>query len=164
MSWNVPASTEEKEIIVIHKKNVLTVGKPFGILTVGKHEIMLKGAETMLGRIVKRSTTNYGSIDMILWDHQSDNGYTIMLYPEAKRTTKAGWIQSRDLFCLCLSRFPKGNELEVFAALENGELSIPECWKYFHEPFRDAYILGWTDQEEMTQDVYEQWIKEVEAK
>ena len=46
MSWHVPASTE-KEIIVKHKENVLTGGQRFGILTVEKHEIMLRGAETM---------------------------------------------------------------------------------------------------------------------
>ena len=117
----------------------------------------------MLKTIVNSVKTPDG-VRMNLWNHEDDGGYTIMLYPKAKRTTKSGWIQGGDLFCLCLSRFSKGNELEVFAALESGELSIPECWKYFHEPFRDAYILGWTDQEDMTQEVYDQWIKEVKEK
>lgn len=95
----------------------------------------------MLGKPIKRATTENG-MDMVLWDHDSDPGYTIMTYPVAENYGRY-FVNRGERFCCPLSRIPEGREAEIWDGLMNGDITLRDCVDYFHDPERHAYLLGW---------------------
>ena len=94
----------------------------------------------MLGKPIKRATTPDG-IDLVLWNHDNDNGYTIMAYPIAQNY---GYFVNRgETFCCPLSRIPEGLEMLIWDGLVEGKITLRDCLEYFHEPDKHAYYLGW---------------------
>lgn len=94
----------------------------------------------MLGKPMDFAKTPDG-MDLVMWSHETDNGYTIMTYPIA--ANYGHFINRGERFCCPLSRIPEGREAEIWDKLKNGDITLRDCWDYFHDPERHAYLLGW---------------------
>ena len=95
----------------------------------------------MLGKPILRETTETG-MDLVMWDHETDNGYTIMTYPIAANYGKY-FVNRGERFCCPLTRIPEGREMEIWDGLIKGKITLRDCIDYFHEPVKHTYYLGY---------------------
>lgn len=73
----------------------------------------------MLGKPVRRGKTPDG-MDLVLWDHDNDDGYTLMTYPVAKRSSENSFgPQKGKVFCC-----PLIAGVKEFLRLEKGETDL----------------------------------------
>ena len=97
-----------------------------------------------------------GGFDIVMWSHENDDEATIMCYPEAKATCSSYFGPQRgEAFCLPLNVGTKG--MEIFNKLVAGDVELFDLWKYFHEPIKHGFALGWLPTDEATKENYEMW-------
>ena len=97
----------------------------------------------MLGKPILRgkAAESVGGFDLVLWNHDNDNEYTLMCYPIAICYTNSDFgPHIGEAFCLPLNVGEKGKD--VFYMLEDGDVTLPELHKYFHEPVKHAHAIG----------------------
>ena len=98
----------------------------------------------MLGEIIWRAKAadKIGGFNMVLYNHDSDDEYTIMCYPEAKWSCKSDFGPKRgETFCLPLNVGKNG--MKIFPSLMLGGINLFDCWRYFHEPIKHGFAMGY---------------------
>lgn len=89
----------------------------------------------MLGKPVRRGQTPDG-MDLVLWDHDNDDGYTLMTYPIAKASsTRCFGPKEGNTFCC-----PLIAGVKEFLALEKGETFLYRLKDKFMRPDYADYI------------------------
>ena len=89
----------------------------------------------MLGKPVRRGQTPDG-MDLVLWDHDNDDGYTLMTYPVAKRSSENSFgPQKGEVFCC-----PLIAGVKEFLRLEKGETDLYRLKDMFYRPDYYNYI------------------------
>jgi len=89
----------------------------------------------MLGKPVRRGQTPDG-MDLVLWDHDNDDGYTLMTYPVAKRSSENSFgPQKGEVFCC-----PLIAGVKEFLRLEKGETDLYRLKDMFYVPDYYNYI------------------------
>lgn len=100
----------------------------------------------MLGNIVRRGQMPNGT-DLVLWDHDDDNGFSLMTYPKAKVTSASYFGPEKGKRFCCPLNFSDGTAIKIFLQLEKGETEIERLVQYFHEPYKHAFCLGLRERE-----------------
>ena len=89
----------------------------------------------MLGKPVRRGQTPDG-MDLVLWDHDNDDEYTLMCYPVAKGSSENSFgPQKGNVFCC-----PLVAGVKEFLRLEKGETDLYRLKDMFYMPDYYNYI------------------------
>jgi len=89
----------------------------------------------MLGKPVRRGQTPDG-MDLVLWDHDNDDGYSLMTYPVAKGSSESPFgPQKGKVFCC-----PLIAGVKEFLRLEKGETDLYRLKDMFYVPDYYNYI------------------------